>query len=210
MEQRAEPARAAVVPGADPTLIRSRAPGQRRAAQVKKINPFAKDPVTGCLNYMALRPHLLDGDVLLFRPRGWLAHWRRLNGGAAEHLGLIARWGDRVMVFEQTATGVNARLLSACLEDFSGSVELYKAKPSLKMSASQRQLARAHLLSGLTARPGWRERLAPEVDGVELALAAYQCANLPLLPPEPDPEATLSAARALVRAPQLARVGPLK
>lgn len=208
MEQQAAPSRAAVQAGETPTLVRSHAPQPRRAAQVKKINPFAKDSVTGRLNYMALRPHLLDGDLLLFRPKGIHAQWRRLKDGATEHIGIVARWGERVMVFEETANGVIARPLSPRLEAYVGQVELYKPHPSHKLSSPQRLQARDELLARLTAKPSWRQWLSPQADGVELAMAVYQRADAALVPP--DAEAGHSVARTLLRAPQLARVGLLK
>lgn len=191
-------------------MIRSRPPKGRRAADVKKINPYAKDPVTGRLNYMALRPHLLDGDLLLFRPRGLQAHWRKLKDGASDHLGLVARWGERIMVFEECASGVVARPLSGRLETYAGTVELFKPQPQLKLTGEQRSRARDELLARLSAKPDWRQWLSPAADGVDLTLAVYGSALVTLVPPALADDNKLTAAQALARAPQLARVGLLK
>ncbi|UTA47863.1 tRNA (adenine(58)-N(1))-methyltransferase non-catalytic subunit TRM6 [Simiduia sp. 21SJ11W-1] len=208
MEQQAAVTRAAVRAGEAPTQIRSRSIQPRRAAQVKKINPYAKDPVTGCLNYMALRPQLLDGDIILFRAQGLQAKWRRLKEGDADHLGLVGRWGARVMVFEDTACGVIARPLSARLEAYTGQVELYKPNPVNKMSAHQRELASTELLARMGNKLSWRQWFEPEACGVSLAEAVYTRAALPLTPPAP--ELGQSVAQCLVQAPQLVRVGRLK
>jgi cell wall-associated NlpC family hydrolase len=88
------------------------------------------------LGYQTSRQEMKTGDVLMFAGRGALSSTiRDLTGSEFSHAGLVARWGDRVMVFESAARGVELMPASRVVCKYDGRVVWYRLKGTIDPDA---------------------------------------------------------------------------
>ena len=78
------------------------------------------------VEYEASRPHIQNGDVLLYRGRSWASRLVRWSTRARySHAGLAVWWNDRLMVMEAVGKGVVVSPLSKNVRTYHGSVEWF-------------------------------------------------------------------------------------
>jgi len=76
-----------------------------------------------------LRKTIKDADIVLFRGRDPLSRViRRVTRSHYSHAGIVARWGEYVMVLEAKGAGVVASRLSHVVDKYHGRVDLFTAK----------------------------------------------------------------------------------
>lgn len=82
--------------------------------------------------YEEYRPHMRNGDVLLFKGKGLLSEiikWK--TGSAYSHAGLVAWWGDRLMVLEAVGAGVRATPISYNLKKYQGGIDYFRCNKDI-------------------------------------------------------------------------------
>ena len=100
-------------------------------------------------DYAEIRRSIRDGDLLLFRPRGWI--WRAIAvAGRSEycHAAMAGWWGGRLMNVEMTSGGGRAQLLSNLVERWPGVIDVYAA------NATHRRFSREKALSAMIGITG--------------------------------------------------------
>lgn len=83
-------------------------------------------------DYSVYREQMRDGDVLLFKGKGWLSEiikWK--TGSAYSHAGLVAWWNDRLMVLEAVGAGVRATPISYNLKKYEGGIDYFRCTEEL-------------------------------------------------------------------------------
>jgi len=76
-----------------------------------------------------LRKTIRDADIVLFRGRDPLSRLIRwVTRSHYSHAGIVARWGEYVMVLEAKGAGVVASRLSHVVDKYHGRVDLFTAK----------------------------------------------------------------------------------
>lgn len=120
--------------------------------------------MTNCSNtenkmalYEEYRSQMRNGDVLLFKGKGWLSEiikWK--TGSAYSHAGLVAWWGDRLMVLEAVGAGVRATPISYNLKKYKGGIDYFRCTEDLSdsvrdgmLSFAQKQLGKEYDLARL-------------------------------------------------------------
>ncbi|MDF2180099.1 YiiX/YebB-like N1pC/P60 family cysteine hydrolase [Aliiglaciecola sp. CAU 1673] len=92
------------------------------------------------LDYQQLRGQMKNGDILLFK--GASAFSRLIRWACKtdySHAGIVAWWGDRLMVLEATAPGVVVSPISKNLEHYPGGIDYFRLQESTELSAEKRQ-----------------------------------------------------------------------
>jgi hypothetical protein len=102
--------------------------------------------------YHEFRAQMRDADVLLFKGSGWVSNiikWKTKS--AYSHAGLVAWWGDRLMVLEAVGNGVRATPISYNLQKYSGGIDYYRCTIELSdplrqsmLSFAQQQLGKEY------------------------------------------------------------------
>lgn len=111
--------------------------------------------------YCDARREIRDGDLLLFRPRGFV--WRAIAvAGRSEytHAAMAGWWSRRLMCVEMCSCGGRAMLLSNIVRRWSGAIDVYRANASGTGKASgTRRFSRdaaVHAMIEITGRRyGW-------------------------------------------------------
>lgn len=79
------------------------------------------------------RKTIRNADIVLFRGRDPLSRVIRWETRSPySHAGIVARWGEYVMVLEAKGAGVVASRLSHVVENYHGRVELFTAKKDVE------------------------------------------------------------------------------
>lgn len=100
--------------------------------------------------YSSQRRDIRDGDIILFRGRNLVSRLiRAITRSPYSHAGIVAWWGDRLMVLEAIGVGVVASRLSHVVERYNGRAELWTSNDELLVARGQ-QLDRDRLIN--TAR----------------------------------------------------------
>jgi hypothetical protein len=102
------------------------------------------------MDYVELRDSVKDGDLVLFKGRHIVSRiiaW--VTGSKYTHSGIVAWWGERVMLLEATVGGVKARLMSTAVGEYSGKADLYiclsdKLDRTLLLNTARRELGKAY------------------------------------------------------------------
>ena len=92
--------------------------------------------------YLECRSQMRNGDVLLFKGNSWLSKiikWKTKS--AYSHAGLVAWWGDRLMVLEAVGSGVLATPISYNLQKYSGGIDYYRCTIELSDPLRQNMLS---------------------------------------------------------------------
>ncbi len=108
------------------------------------------------MRYSEARPLLADGDVLLFRSRGWIWSLIAVAGRSHyTHAAMVGRWRRRVMCVEMTGGGGRAQSLSNLVERWPGTIDVYRTReiPVVK------RLRAVDYMIDVTARPYGRWNL---------------------------------------------------
>lgn len=102
--------------------------------------------------YHKFRAEMRDADVLLFKGRGWVSNiikWKTQS--AYSHAGLVAWWGDRLMVLEAVGNGVRATPISYNLKKYKGGIDYFRCTENLSgptrqsmLSFAQKQLGKEY------------------------------------------------------------------
>lgn len=120
--------------------------------------------MTNCSNtknklalYEEYRSQMRNGDILLFKGKGWLSEiikWK--TGSAYSHAGLVAWWGERLMVLEAVGAGVRATPISYNLEKYKGGIDYFRCTEDISDSVrsgmlnfAQKQLGKEYDLGRL-------------------------------------------------------------
>jgi len=105
-----------------------------------------------CL-YADARCKIRDGDLLLFRPRGWI--WRVVGvaGRSCYTHAAMAGWWKvgptrRLMCVEMTAGGGRAQLLSNLAARWPGAIDVYRANAARRKFSRERALLRMIEITG--------------------------------------------------------------
>ena len=81
------------------------------------------------LKYESVREEIRDGDVLLYKGKGFISRLVRLfTKSAYSHAGLAVKWNDRLMVMEAVAKGVIITPLSRSVGHYKGDVDWYQSR----------------------------------------------------------------------------------
>ena len=80
------------------------------------------------LNYNDFRSQIKNGDVLLYDSAGWMNRYiiKPLLKTKYSHAGSAVWWNDRLMVMEAVPAGIRLMPLSVNVENYYGSVDLYR------------------------------------------------------------------------------------
>lgn len=107
--------------------------------------------------YEEYRAQMRNGDILLFKGKGWLSEiikWK--TGSAYSHAGLVAWWGDRLMVLEAVGAGVRATPISYNLKKYKGGIDYFRSSEEISevvrsgmLSFAQKQLGKEYDLGRL-------------------------------------------------------------
>lgn len=103
------------------------------------------------LEYASIRAQMQDGDILLF---GGSSAFSRLIRWASKsdysHAGIVAWWGERLMVLEAKGPGVVASPISDNLCHYPGNIDYFRLKPehTLDLPARKKMLDFALLQLG--------------------------------------------------------------
>lgn len=101
------------------------------------------------LNYDEIRSDMKDGDVLMFKGTGWLSTLiKSKTNSVYSHAGIVAWWGDRLMVLEAVGKGLEARPISYNLKKYEGGFDYYKSKKDIPAETRQKMLTYAQLQLG--------------------------------------------------------------
>jgi hypothetical protein len=88
--------------------------------------PAPAQPYT---HYLKVRPHIQDGDVLLWRGHYAISTVFRLATGSwYTHAAIAVWWGDRLMILQAEPVGLQAVPLSSTVKRYDGLVDWYKIK----------------------------------------------------------------------------------
>ena len=104
--------------------------------------------------YCDARRKIRDGDLLLFRPRGFV--WRAIAvAGRSEytHAAMAGWWSRRLMCVEMTAGGGRAQLLSNIVRRWPGVIDVYRANATERRFSREKTLGRMIGITGLDY--GW-------------------------------------------------------
>lgn len=91
------------------------------------------------LNYQKHRQSFKDGDILLFCGKGplsWIIRWKTKS--VYSHAGIVAWWGERLMVLEAIGKGVIASPISQALQHYHGGFDYFALKETTPISQEQR------------------------------------------------------------------------
>ena len=104
------------------------------------------------VSYQKCRAQMRDMDVLLFKGNGWVSNiikWKTKS--AYSHAGLVAWWGDRLMVLEAVGNGVRATPISYNLTKYKGGIDYFRCSEYLSgpiragmLSFAQKQLGKEY------------------------------------------------------------------
>ncbi len=107
--------------------------------------------------YEEYRGQMQNGDILLFKGKGWLSEvikWK--TGSAYSHAGLVAWWDDRLMVLEAVGAGVRATPISYNLKKYKGGIDYFRCTEDITdvlrsgmLSFAQKQLGKEYDLGRL-------------------------------------------------------------
>ena len=92
--------------------------------------------------YEQYRAQMRDIDILLFKGNGWVSKiikWKTQS--AYSHAGLIAWWGERLMVLEAVGSGVRATPISYNLNKYEGGIDYYRCTEDISESTRKSMLA---------------------------------------------------------------------
>lgn len=77
--------------------------------------------------YQQYRNQMKDGDILLFKGKGWLSSiikWK--TNSSYSHAGIVLWWNDRLMVLEAVGRGVIATPISYNLTKYEGGIDYFR------------------------------------------------------------------------------------
>ena len=78
------------------------------------------------IDYAEVRGKIRDGDIVLFRGRSLVSRWICwVTGSKYSHAGVVGWWNNHLMVLEAVPKGVVATRLSAIVNGYPGSAELW-------------------------------------------------------------------------------------
>ena len=101
------------------------------------------------LNYDDIRSDMKDGDVLMFKGTGWLSSLiKSKTNSVYSHAGIVAWWGDRLMVLEAVGKGLEARPISYNLKKYEGGFDYYRPKKEITQTNRKKMLTYAQLQLG--------------------------------------------------------------
>jgi len=85
--------------------------------------------------YTKRRDEIKNCDILLYQGTHWMSKLiRKLTKSPYSHAGIVAWWGNRLMVLEATGKGVYPVTLSQNLKHYKGEVHLYTLKEKYDVS----------------------------------------------------------------------------
>ncbi len=166
--------------------------------------PPHEPPAGGERRYAEVRPEIQDGDVLLFQGRRLLSYAIRwVTGSQYSHAGVVARWGERLMVLEADEAGVIAVPISRCVQTYYGGVEWWTFDGPLDrpkvVDDARTQLGKRFAVWGMirVLRRFWSRqvvaRVAPDPKRpptrffcAQYVSFAYRAGGVDLVPPERD------------------------
>lgn len=93
------------------------------------------------VNYQDYRAQMQDGDILLFKGQGPLSSiikWK--TNSSYSHAGIVAWWGDRLMVLEACGGGVRATPISYNLKSYKGDIDYLRTKEPLEPEARKKMV----------------------------------------------------------------------
>jgi hypothetical protein len=101
------------------------------------------------VEYAEARRKIRDGDILLFRSKGFLSQLIRVGGRSEySHAAMAGWWSDRLMCVEMTDSGGQAQLLSNLVERMPGAIDVFRA------NATRRRFSREKALAAMVAITG--------------------------------------------------------
>jgi len=111
------------------------------------------------VSYRDARRKIRGGDLLLFRPRGFISQAIAVAGRSEyTHAAMAGWWNGRLMCVEMCARGGRARLLSNVVRRSPGTIDVYQAGSALNAGAagsfSRRAAVRA-MIDITGRRYGW-------------------------------------------------------
>jgi len=81
------------------------------------------------LEYIIARKGFKDGDILMYKGRGWISTLiKRFTKSEYSHSGITCWWNDRLMVLEAVGKGVVTKALSKNIRDYRGDIEWFTLK----------------------------------------------------------------------------------
>jgi hypothetical protein len=81
------------------------------------------------IRYNDVRSKILNGDVLLYKGKGFISRLIKLfTHSAYSHAGLAVWWNERLMVMEAVSKGVVVTPLSRNIEQYHGDVDWYASR----------------------------------------------------------------------------------
>jgi hypothetical protein len=91
--------------------------------------------------YAHARPHIQDGDILLWRGRYLGSRiFRFLTDSPFSHAAIAARWDDRLLVLQAEWSGVQAVPLSRTVKHYNGLVAWYRVKEQYRKELDLKML----------------------------------------------------------------------
>lgn len=186
----------------DTSLRRAATPADSDSANPPGSGPQPKDLTPGPeLEYAAeARSRFRDGDVLLFRGKGFVS-WAiaKLTRSEYSHAGLAYLFEGRVYCLEAVGSGVRLVLMSVLVDHYRGGIDYFEhvdATPEQRshaISFAFRQLGKLYDKAGLVRFfwaivTGRMEQLRRDEQWFcsELVAAAYDEAGAPLLAERPE------------------------
>lgn len=134
-------------------------------------------------SYSKVRDDIKDCDILLYQGTHWMSRLiRKLTKSPYSHAGIVAWWGNRLMVLEATGKGVYPVTLSQNLSHYKGEVHLYTLKEEYDVSLqvrdrmlkfAQEELGKEYATWKLILF-GWRILLAKDLDKKDVLRRANQ------------------------------------
>lgn len=104
------------------------------------MSPHPLPPSENVLDYPKLRAHMQNGDILLFKGSGTFSRVIRWACNTDySHAGIVAWWGDRLMVLEAKAPGVVVSPISKNLQQYPGEIDYFRLTAGTELPADRRQ-----------------------------------------------------------------------
>ena len=98
-------------------------------------------PTQQSTHYSKVRPHIQDGDVLLWRGHYVISTVFRLATGSwYTHAAIAVWWGERLMILQAEPAGLQAVPLSNTVKRYDGLVDWYKIKDEYRNQVDMRKV----------------------------------------------------------------------
>jgi hypothetical protein len=104
--------------------------GHGKAGEKEKVRQKQESGIN--LRYGLVRPHIKNGDVLMFKGKyrsSFLIRW--LTKSAYSHAGIAVWWNERLMIMEAVMRGVRVTPLSRNIHQHKGNVEWFGCKKEI-------------------------------------------------------------------------------